>query len=121
MERTESKRKNRPSLDLSGTGVSDDIEPMHGANSMYSMASGEEEEEAEAGDHASPLRSETGEAPLASMENVDISGGVGTPCYVVNMDNMFEQDTILGKAPPKPSCIRRFLCGSRAKAVVQPT
>lgn len=121
MERTESKRKNRPSLDLSGTGVSDDIEPMHGANSMYSMASGEEEEEAEAGDHASPLRSETGEAPLASMENVDISGGVGTPCYVVNMDNMFEQDTILGKAPRKPSCIRRFLCGSRAKAVVQPT
>ena len=121
MKRAESKKKNRPSLDLTGTEPADG---QHGS-SMYSVASGVEDEESgeEGGDQASPLRSEmdTG-VPLRSERDMDISGGIGTPVYVVSMDNLFEQDAILGKKPRQPSCLAKLLCGVKAapSAATQP-
>ncbi len=93
------KKKNKPqSLQLN------DAEAPRAAGSMYSVASlAEDDEDDEAGEDPSPLRSGGGQAAARSPPTPgaagtrDISGGVGTPVYVVNMDNLFEQDTILGK------------------------
>lgn len=119
MKRAESKRKNRPSLDLTGARSSEQ------GSSMYSVASGVEEDESgeEGGDRASPMRSEMDpSSPQASpVMDVDISGGIGTPVYIASMDNLFEQDAILGKKPRKPSCLAKLLCGAKAApAAVQP-
>ena len=126
MIRTESKRKNRPSLDLSeaevGSGSLGGRTHQH-EGSMYSVASGveEEEEEEESGDQTSPLRSEMDAAePSSPVEGVDISGGIGTPVYIVNMDNMFEQDAILGKAKRQPGCLSKLLCGANSESAVKP-
>ena len=94
-----------------------DAEAPRVSTSMYSVASSTQEDED--GEDPSPLRSEgqaAAHSPLTpgAAGTRDISGGVGTPVYVVNMDNLFEQDAILGKEDRPHRQSRCFgLCKTR--------
>ena len=112
--------KKRPSslgLHESGLDLSDNIEPpLSTTSSTYSVA--EEETDMathESSDKLSPLKSLNNNSHAeekVDAASMDISGGVGTPCYVVDMDNLFEQDTILGVGPKKPSCFYKLFCSA---------
>ena len=114
------KLKNRPSqlsLKINGLDNTEDEQPapaLTTTSSTYSFV----DEADEASDKPSPLKGSVHNNTTApegeggEEENLDISGGIGTPCYVVDMDNIFDEDHILGKGPKKPCCLSlRKLCG----------
>jgi hypothetical protein len=115
------KLKNKPSqLSLKDSGL-DNIDnigepPLTTTSSSYTFS--DETQQEESSDKLSPLKTIDNNSTdvIDYPTSMDISGGVGTPCYVVNMDNLFAQDQILGIGPKKPSfCFKFFVCWSKAK------